>query len=178
MIKPQITTPQITKPSKIGKPRAGKIATKAKRLSRSLLEGQARPDDLWALARLSPAESRVYLRLDARDREHAVRVAQALAAAYPQARGELLAAALLHDCGKARRPYRVWERVCAGLLPLQLAAWLPWGAAQSRFHHPTWGAAMLREAGGRAEVAQLVALHHTPSASADAALLHAFDDLE
>ncbi len=139
---------------------------------------QAAPDDLWALARLTPAEGRLFLRMDARDREHALRVTQALLAGFPAAGDELLAAALLHDSGKLRRPYRVWERVGAGLLPYPLARQVPWGPAQVRARHPEWGAALIREAGGRERVAELVAAHHRPAGDAEAAWLHRFDDLE
>ena len=148
------------------------------RLGRSLHEGQARPDDLWAVSRLTPAEGRVFLQMDARDREHALRVAQALQAAQPEAGDELLAAALLHDCGKLVWPYRVWERVGAGLLPVRNSAALSWPPAQVRAHHPQWGAALIRRAGGRARVAALVAVHHAPASDPEAALLHQFDGTE
>lgn len=153
---------------------------KLERLSRSLSESQARPDDLWALSQLTPAEGRVYLALDARDREHACRVARALMAAYPLTAedNDLLAAALLHDCGKAVRPYRVYERVLAGLVPLPLLRGLPLGALGVRLHHPQWGAELVRAAGGRAEVARLIARHHQPRGEPRAQLLHQFDDLE
>lgn len=141
-------------------------------------EAQATPDDAWAFARLTCAEARVYAAMDARDREHAVRVAQALAAACPQAGPELVAAALLHDCGKQRRPYRVWERVVAGLLPYHLAQRMPWPPAQVRAKHAEWGASLVRDAGGRERVAALIALHHMPAGDPEAALLHRFDDLE
>lgn len=154
------------------------LVGKLGRLRRSLHESQARPDDLWALARLTPAEGRVYLALDARDREHAVRVAQALRQAHPQTDGTLLAAALLHDCGKAARPYRVHERVLAGLVPQTLMPYLPFGAVGVRLRHPQLGAAAVRQAGGREEVARLIERHHHPQGDPQAALLHHFDELE
>ena len=159
-------------------PRLRSLPDKLRRLRRSLRESQATPDDAWALARLTPAEGRLYLRMDARDREHAVRVAQALQAGFSQASPELLAAALLHDCGKLVHPYRVWERVGAGLLPHRLARRLPWKPAQVRARHAEWGAALVREAGGRERVAALVAAHHHPAGDAEAAWIHRFDDLE
>lgn len=159
-------------------PRLSALPDKLRRLRRSLRESQAHPDDLWALARLTAAEGQVYLGMDARDREHAVWVAQALERSYPAAGPELLAAALLHDCGKQLHPYRVWERVSAGLLPHRLARRLPWQPARVRACHPEWGAALVRQAGGRARVAALVAAHHSPAGDAEAAWLHRFDDLE
>lgn len=159
-------------------PRLRALPDKLRRLGRSLHAAQGKPDDTWALERLTDAEGRVYLAMDARDREHAVRVAQALAVAYPQATLELVAAALLHDCGKQRHPYQVWERVSAGLLPYRFASRLPWPPAQVRAKHPEWGAELVREAGGRERVAALVAIHHAPAGDTEAEWLHRFDDLE
>lgn len=152
----------------------GKLA----RLSRSLSAVQADPDDAWALTRLGAGERAVYLCMDPRDREHAVRVARRLVAEVPWASAELLAAALLHDCGKCGRPYRVWERVSAGLVPVSLAQALPVGALGVRVHHPQLGAELLRAAGARARVADLVARHHAPGQDAEAELLHRYDGLE
>ncbi|MFC6591110.1 HD domain-containing protein [Deinococcus lacus] len=132
------------------------------RLGRSLWAQQARPDDDWALGFLSAPEAAIYLAMDPRDREHGCRVAAAVGSACPQASAELLAAALLHDCGKSRRPYRVWERVLAGLLPWRWAGVLPWEPARLRAQHPRLGAEQLRAAGARPRVAELVACHHAP----------------
>ncbi|AWN22969.1 phosphohydrolase [Deinococcus irradiatisoli] len=151
---------------------------KLRRLSRSVHEAQAQPDDQWAGAHLSPAERRLYLGMDARDREHACRVALALLSAHPDAAPTLLAAALLHDCGKSVRPYRVHERVLVGLVPFRLSRLLPFGALYVRAAHPALGAALVRRGGGRERVAQLVGRHHAPRGDHEAALLHAFDDLE
>ena len=154
------------------------LPAKLVRLARSLHPGQARPEDAWALAFLMPGEARVYRRLDPRDREHACRVTRALLRDYPALPGEVMAAALLHDCGKAGRPYRVWERVAVGLVPLALARRLPLGALRVRAHHPELGAALLRAEGARARVVELVARHHAPGPDAEAALLHHYDDRE
>ena len=59
------------------------LPSKLRRLSRSLYAGQATPDDAWALSALTLSEGRVYLGMDARDREHAVRVARALLTGHP-----------------------------------------------------------------------------------------------
>lgn len=153
---------------------AGKIV----RLARSVTPRQARPDDAWASAQLTPAEWRVYLGMDPRDREHACRVARHLRREHPSAPPELLAAALLHDCGKSVRPYRLTERVLVGLVPNRLSRLLPLGPLYVRAHHPELGAELLTRLGARPRVAQLVARHHHPRADAEAALLHRFDDLE
>ncbi|WP_425147068.1 HD domain-containing protein [Deinococcus sp.] len=154
------------------------LPAKLRRLARSLHAGQAIPDDAWALAHLTPAEARVYLGMDARDREHAERVTRALLSAHPQASSTLLAGALLHDCGKSVRPYRVWERVAAGLVPWRLSRWLPLGALYVRGAHPELGARLLTAVGARAAVIELVRRHHRPGHDPEAALLHRYDNLE
>ena len=88
------------------------------------------------------------------------------------------AAALLHDCGKSVRPYRVWERVGAGLVPGPLARWLALGPLWVRGHHPELGARLLERVGARPRVVELVRRHHRPSADREARLLHRYDDLE
>ena len=154
------------------------LPAKLKRLSRSLTAAQANPDDAWAAACLTASEWRVYIGMDPRDREHALRVTRTLLLACPAASHELLAAALLHDCGKQLRPYRVWERVAAGLVPGRLARHLPLGALWVRGQHPELGARLLRAAGARERVAELVLRHHAPGEDAEAALLHRYDNLE
>ncbi|KQR27744.1 HD domain-containing protein [Deinococcus sp. Leaf326] len=152
---------------------------KLRRLARSVREADAFPDDRWATSLLTPAEARVYLGMDARDREHACRVTRHLLRDHPQAGAELVAAALLHDSGKSVRPYRVWERVLAGLVPQRLAVLLPpLGALGVRAAHPELGAQLLAHAGGRPRVAQLVARHHASVGDPEAALLHHYDELE
>ena len=157
---------------------------KLRRLARSLSASQAHPDDTWAAARLTEAERRVYLQMDARDREHALRVTHHLLRDHPHATPELLAAALLHDCGKSVRPYRVWERVLLGALPNRAARLLPawtfrlFAPLTIRARHPVLGADLLRAAGARDRVAVLVERHHTPDGDPEATLLHAYDDLE
>lgn len=152
----------------------GKIA----RLARSLRADQAAPDDAFAASFLEGGEGVVYLAMDPRDREHACRVAKALRTVRPHAPTHLVAAALLHDCGKSVRPYRVWERVLAGLVPMRFAQRLPVSFVQVRARHPQLGADMLRAAHARPEVVRLVERHHTPGDDPDARLLHDLDDLE
>lgn len=159
-------------------PKLVSLPAKLRRLSQSLRSTQASPDDAWALVWLTPGEVRVYLGMDARDREHALRVTRALLAEVSDAPPELLAAALLHDCGKQLRPYRVWERVAAGLIPNRLAALLPLGPLWVRGQHPALGARLLRAAEARERVAELVERHHRPGTDEAAALLHRYDNLE
>ena len=165
-------------PPKLLPPKLLSLPAKLRRLSQSLSAAQASPNDAWALRRLTSSEARVYLGMDARDREHALRVTLFLLRDVPDAAPELLAAALLHDCGKQLRPYRVWERVAAGLVPGRLAAVLPLGPLWVRGQHPALGARLLRAAGARERVAELVKRHHRPGTDGAAALLHRYDDLE
>jgi putative nucleotidyltransferase with HDIG domain len=151
---------------------------KLKRLARSFFVSQARPDDVWAHQRLFPAEYGVYASMDPRDREHGVRVAQKLEQDYPGARAELIAAAILHDCGKSVRKYNVLERVLVGLIPYRLSALWTLEAVKVRNEHPTRGAEMVRLAGGREDVAHLIERHHDPRADLEAGLLHDYDTLE
>lgn len=152
---------------------------KARRLSRSLRPEAARPDDRWAETFLNPGETLVYRSMDPRDREHACRVTRHLLRDHPDASPELVAAALLHDCGKSVRPYHVAERVLVGLIPHRLTLMLPQaGALGIRAAHPELGAELLAYAGARPRVAQLVARHHASVGDPDAALLHHYDELE
>ncbi|MFC3833285.1 MULTISPECIES: HD domain-containing protein [Deinococcus] len=163
---------------RLGRKARGYVA-KIRRLLRSVRVEDAHPDDAWAHARLTPAEERVYAAMDPRDREHACRVAQALLRGHPDVGAEVVAAALLHDCGKSVRPYRVAERVLVGLIPNRLARLLPpVGAIGIRAHHPELGARLLAHAGARPRVCRLVARHHHPGGDPDATLLHEYDDRE
>ena len=152
---------------------------------RALSPAQARPDDAWAAEQLPAPELEVYRRMDPRDREHAVRVAQKLLELHPDARTEVVRAALLHDCGKQVRPYNVLERVLVGLI----ASEGPRGrtmhsglqartAMDVRNNHPQIGANLVLEAGGNARVAELVRTHHVPGSDTEANWIHQIDDLE
>ncbi|CAM3563117.1 HD domain-containing protein [Deinococcus frigens] len=163
---------------RIGRKALG-YAAKVRRLARSLRAVDAHPDDPWALTHMTPGEAHVYGGMDPRDREHACRVTLHLLREHPRADPELVAAALLHDCGKSVRPYRVTERVLVGLVPTRLARWLPSvGALGIRAQHPELGATLLAHAGARVRVADLVARHHRPAGDTDAGLLHHYDDQE
>ncbi|MCX7848795.1 phosphohydrolase [Thermus sp.] len=120
------------------------------------------PEDAFALAFLKGEERALYLAMDPRDRAHAVRVAKRLLRAHPQAPSFAVRAALLHDAGKALRPYRPWERILTGLYappvpPYPLRRGL-WGAFQIRRHHPLYAAERIQDP----EVRALVLEHHRP----------------
>ncbi len=119
----------------------------------------AHPDDAWAAKRLPPEEFALYAALDPRDREHAVAVAKELLSRFPDAPPEAVRAALLHDAGKAVRPYRAIERILTALFE----PWLPnlpekpllpgWrGAVQVRLFHERYAAERIQDPKVRALV--------------------------
>lgn len=137
----------------------------ARRTLIATLPALARPDDAWAAARLEGGERELFMRLPPQERAHGIEVARRLLATTPDARPQLVRAALLHDVGKLGTPQFVLWRVLTHLLP---EAELPaeprlgglQGARQARRHHAAYGAALILQAGGSEEVARLVARHH------------------
>jgi hypothetical protein len=165
------------------KPRS--VLGKISRLFRALSPAQACPDDDWAMNQLPAPELEIYRRMDPRDREHAVRVAQKLLELHPEASSEVVRAALLHDCGKLVRPYNVFERVMVGLIaPEGPRSRQTSGSLQAqtamdvRNNHPQIGAKLILEAGGDSRVAELVRIHHAPNGDTEAIWIHQVDDLE
>jgi hypothetical protein len=146
----------------------------------------AYPDDDWAQRVLSSAEFGVYSKMDARDREHAVRVTKNLMTLYPDSSLILQRATLLHDCGKSVRPYNVIERVLVGLFyeaQFADAQALDFkdrrlSAFEVKKYHPQIGSSLILEAGGDARVAEIVAKHHAPGNDLDAQRVHEVDELE
>ena len=137
---------------------------------------------------MPPLEYSVYIRMDVRDREHAVRVAQKLLELHPNASDVLVRAALLHDCGKLLRPYIWLERIVVGLVqrpaktPIHFESSLHhnFSALEIRLLHPLIGAALIRQAGGDERVAEIVERHHNPRdfRDIDATMIHDVDELE
>lgn len=161
------------------------VLRKITRLFRALSPAQARPDDIWAAHQLPAPELEVYRRMDPRDREHAVRVAQKLLELHPEASSEVVRAALLHDCGKIVRRYNVLERVIVGLIAPEgprtstnTSGLQAKTAMDVRNNHPQIGAKLILEAGGDSRVAELVRIHHQPKGDVEATWIHQIDDLE
>lgn len=117
---------------------------------------------------LSPPQLLLFQSLSGADQVHALRVFEHL-----RQRGNddptVLAAALLHDVGKARCHLSPFERALAvvigRLAPGLLARW---GRGEPRgwrrpfavaLQHPEWGAEMLREIGGSPQLIALVRRH-------------------
>jgi putative nucleotidyltransferase with HDIG domain len=157
------------------------VANAARRTLIACFPGLAAPDDRFAASHLPPAELGLYLRMDVRDRQHACEVAKRLLAVLPDAGSELVRAALLHDVGKAVKPYNPLHRILVHLYaPADIpesprAAGLK-GAWQVRRHHDLFGARMIREAGGSDVVADLVERHHRPGSDPRAQLLKSLDE--
>ena len=136
-----------------------------------------------ARAWLGPAELRCFMALQARERRHAMDVAEWLLERGSPSR-DLLAAALLHNAGKGsihlheRVAYTLLGCLAPGLLD-RLAS--PGGrgfrgAMAAQRDHPERGAELLAAIGVRPRVLDLVRGHHDPAAPADpelAALIEA-----
>jgi hypothetical protein len=161
------------------KPRAWYLNA-AVRTVRALLPKRFPPDDAFARGRLPPVELKLFLGMEAPDRDHAVRVTKALLRERPDAPDMLVRTALLHDVGKSGAPFVVWQRVAAhlvrGVPPAEPRLTGLAGVRQRRRHHPLYGADLVRRAGGCEEVARLIERHHERSDDPDLALLRAYDD--
>ena len=130
---------------------------------------QARPVDLQtARAYLAPPLMRLFLQMRRSEQQHSLNVLRALRAAG-QADPDLTTAALLHDVGKSRVPYHLWDRVLvvlAGhLFPRRLQTWGAGEPAGWRrpfvvaAQHAAWSARMVRAAGGSARAVEIIARH-------------------
>lgn len=152
-----------------------------RRTAEAFLPRLARPGDGFAREWLTPSEFGLWQRMDVRDRAHSAFVARRLLAADEAARPELVAAALLHDSAKALLPFHPLHRIIVHVWPGPTVKEAPLGtglrgARQLKQHHETLGARLIRDAGGREEVAALVAaLADAEAAGADVASLREAD---
>lgn len=133
-------------------------------------------DDALAAQYLSPALLALFMRMRRSERQHSLRVLQTL---YQRGQTDpaLMQAALLHDVGKTRAPFFLWERVIVVLTKAAapaLARRLGFGELSGRkwpdlvnvrrpflisYQHPRWSAEMVSAAGGDSRTVWLIAAH-------------------
>lgn len=136
---------------------------------RALFAWAERVDEGLAVEVLSPPLLALFQGMRRSERQHSLNVLRTLRAAgydHPA----LLTAALLHDVGKSRAAYHLWDRVIVVLV----SAVAPetarrWGAVESprgwrrpfviREQHARWSADMVAEAGGDPLAVALIAAH-------------------
>lgn len=148
------------------------------------LRADSQPDHLATAAELlTPGQLLLFRSLPASDQAHSLRVLRQLRRqGYDDP--DLLAAALLHDVGKARRPLTVWERVLIVLVGALVPGLLSrWGRGEPRGwrrafvvaeQHARWGAEMVTQVGGSARLAALIRHHQDePKTVADRELSEA-----
>jgi putative nucleotidyltransferase with HDIG domain len=148
------------------------LVYRLRQLAHNLSAGPLSPAAATSVATvLTPAEQALFARFTPADQWHGIRVLRTLqSGGYHDP--DLLAAALLHDIGKTRRPLSPLDRtlVVVGqtLLPRRAQVWGE-GALDSwqrpfvvRAHHPAWGAAMAGRAGSRPRVVDLIRRHADP----------------
>lgn len=146
------------------------IAYRARQFFQNL-SARPQPADLVAAQTyLAPALYAIFCQMDPADQAHSLKVFNSL-----QAEGEedpdLLAAALLHDVGKASMRPSLWERVLAVLAaPFIGQRWKSWADQPARgwrkafiiaAAHPDRGADMVRQAGGSKRLEGLIRYHQS-----------------
>ena len=117
---------------------------------------------------LTPAQTQLFMKLQPSEQAHALRVFDRLTeqgVTHP----DLLAAALLHDVGKARYPLKPWERAAAELAKKFFPGRVgKWGQGEPRGlkagvvvaeQHAQWGAEMAETAGASDLAVRLIACH-------------------
>lgn len=134
--------------------------------------GPSATDAAWATEHLLPDERAVWLRMSRQDRRHAVGVARRVEGALGhEATRPVLAAALLHDCGKVVSGLGTYGRVVA-TLSVKVAghdvamAWSETRGFTRRVglyvEHPRLGADLLGLAGSAPLTVAWAAEHHLP----------------
>lgn len=148
----------------------------------------AQPVDRALVARtLTPELQACFGRLRRSEQLHSLRVLRALQAGG-EVGPELAVAALLHDVGKTRWPFPLWQRVLVVLLP-RLAPGLAGRLARADDanalarpfilceRHAAWGAQLARAAGASERSVWLIARHaQAPGDDNDLARLRAADE--
>ena len=155
-----------------------------KRFFGSLRPGPPSADDeRWARSNLSAGEREIWSRMSNPDRRHAVGVARAVVVAFDRDVGSpdgrpldrpVLAAALLHDSGKAvsglRTPARVLATLLWALADEEVARrWAGQRGLRQRLGqyrlHPELGGELLRAAGADPLTVEWAEQHHRPESA-------------
>lgn len=145
----------------------------AKRFAGSLVPFDVpKADRDWVQAQLLPGEVDVWTRMSRADRRHASQVARRVERALgDEATRPVLAAALLHDCGKSVSGLGTYGRVVATLSAKvagreTAAAWVETRGFTRRvglyLEHPRLGADLLGLAGSAPLTVAWAAEHHLP----------------
>jgi hypothetical protein len=142
----------------------------AKRFAGSLRPGGPPPAEVaWVGEQLLPGELALWSAMPGPDRRHSAAVARRVAAALgSDATRPVLAAALLHDSGKAASRLRTFGRVVAtvtaGLVGRERAA--GWDSAIGRYlRHDQIGAQLLEQAGSDPLTVAWTREHHQPEST-------------
>jgi HD domain len=129
---------------------------------------------------LSPEQVSLFFAMQKRDRRHAIEVVRRLRATSVSDDSDVLAAALLHDCGKGAVP--VWLRISNVLAPAAVAriaqdeAGGVRSAAYRLRHHAEIGAQLAASAGSSPSTVRLIRGDVKPDELGRLALLRAADD--
>lgn len=143
----------------------------------SALAAPFAPEDLREAQRLlTPTQWALFLRMTRSDRRHGLAVCRALQAQGAQPH-DLLAAALLHDVGKAAVPSAIWVRVLVVLLGrlaprrlerLEREPSRGWERAVAAYRqHAERGAEWAAQVGCSPTTVDLIRRHETPVSSFD-----------
>lgn len=146
----------------------------AKRFAGSMVPlGEPARDRQWVQDNLLPGERDVWTRMSRADRRHAAKVARRVERALGhEATRPVVAAALLHDCGKSVSKLGTYGRVIATLSVKvagreTAAAWIETRGFTRRVglyvEHPRLGADLLGLAGSAPLTVAWAAEHHLPA---------------
>jgi HD domain. len=164
-----------------------RLAYRTRQFWNALAGSHIRVETEALLPHLTPFQIDLFRRMQVSEQVHAFKVLEYLKAGG-QNDPNLLAAALLHDVGKALYPPTVLDRVIVVLgshfFRKGTARWSEGTPAGLRrpfvvaAHHPAWGADLAIQAGASPRTVELIRRHHDPLSSDNPLLiaLQAADD--